>query len=92
MNTNGKGQREFEILININENPDKNNFLRVRLASNFKIAKFNDAKSNEVIEVAEKKVISNNATVGVYYWRKGSDYVKYSEKMIKKNIRVNNEF
>ena len=49
-------------------------------------------KSNEVIEVAEKKVISNNATVGVYYWRKGSDYVKYSEKMIKKNIRVNNEF
>jgi HAD superfamily hydrolase (TIGR01509 family) len=49
-------------------------------------------KSNEVIEVAEKKVISDNATVGVYYWRKGSDYVKYSEKMIKKNIRVNNEF
>ena len=48
--------------------------------------------SNEVIQVAEKKVISNNATVGVYYWRKGLDYVKYAEKMIKKNIRVNNEF
>jgi len=45
-----------------------------------------------VKEVAEKKVISNNATVGIYYWSKGSEYVKYAEKMINKNIRVNNEF
>jgi len=45
-----------------------------------------------VTEVAEKKVISNNATVGVYFWKKGSDYVKYANQMIKKNIRVNNEF
>ena len=43
-------------------------------------------------EVAEKKVISDKATVGVYYWKKGSDYVTSAEKMIKKNIRVNNEF
>ena len=47
---------------------------------------------NFVTEVAEKKVISKNATVGVYYWKKGSDYVKYAEQMINKNIRVNNEF
>ena len=47
---------------------------------------------NTVVEVAEKKVISDNATVGVYFWKKGSDYVKYAEQMIKKNIRVNNEF
>ena len=45
-----------------------------------------------VTEVAEKKVISKNATVGVYYWRLGSDYVQSAEEMIKKNIRVNNEF
>jgi dTDP-glucose pyrophosphorylase len=45
-----------------------------------------------VAEVAEKKVISDNATVGIYYWKKGSDYVKYAEQMISKNIRVNNEF
>ena len=45
-----------------------------------------------VAEVAEKKVISNNATVGIYYWVKGSDYVRYAESMITKNIRVNNEF
>ncbi len=46
----------------------------------------------EVSEVAEKKVISNTATVGLYYWKKGSDFVKYAKKMIKKNIRYKNEF
>lgn len=45
-----------------------------------------------VSEVAEKKPISDNATVGVYYWKKGSDYVKYAEDMIAKDIRTNNEF
>ena len=49
-------------------------------------------KHKIVSEVAEKKVISKNATVGVYYWKNGSDYVKYAENMIDKNIRVNNEF
>ena len=48
--------------------------------------------SNFVNEVAEKKVISNEATAGIYYWKKGSDYVEYAEEMIEKNIRVNNEF
>ena len=43
-------------------------------------------------EVAEKKPISNNATVGIYYWAKGSDYVKYAEQMIAADRRVNNEF
>lgn len=45
-----------------------------------------------VTEVKEKKPISNIATVGVYYYKKGSDYVKYAEQMINKNVRVNNEF
>lgn len=43
-------------------------------------------------EVVEKKVISNLATVGYYYWAKGSDYVKYAEQMIASNKRQNNEF
>lgn len=45
-----------------------------------------------VTEVKEKEVISNEATVGIYYWQRGSDYVKYAEQMIAKNVRVNNEF
>jgi len=57
--------------------------------------KWSFAKLNEqnlVVEVAEKKPISNIATVGFYYWKKGSDYVRYAERMIEKNIRTNNEF
>jgi hypothetical protein len=57
--------------------------------------KWSYAKLNEdgfVSEVAEKKVISDEATVGIYYWRHGSDYVKYAEQMIAKNIRTNGEF
>jgi HAD superfamily hydrolase (TIGR01509 family) len=45
-----------------------------------------------VTEVAEKNPISDIATVGYYYWKNGSDFVKYAEQMIDKNIRVNNEF
>ena len=47
---------------------------------------------NMVEEVAEKKPISRNATCGVYFWKKGSDYVKYAERMINNNSRINNEF
>jgi len=57
--------------------------------------KWSFAKVNEnglVTEVAEKNPISDIATVGVYYWKKGSDYVKYAEQMIEKNLRVKNEF
>jgi beta-phosphoglucomutase-like phosphatase (HAD superfamily)/dTDP-glucose pyrophosphorylase len=49
-------------------------------------------KNNKIVEVAEKIVISNNASTGIYGWAKGSDYVKYANQMIEKNIRVNNEF
>jgi dTDP-glucose pyrophosphorylase len=57
--------------------------------------KWSFAKTNEhgyVTEVAEKKPISDIATVGFYYWKHGSDYVKYAEEMIANNIRFNNEF
>ena len=47
---------------------------------------------NHVVEVAEKKVISSEATVGIYNFKKGCDFVHAAEKMIEKNIRTNNEF
>ena len=49
-------------------------------------------KEGNVIKVAEKNPISDIATVGIYYWKKGSDYVKYAEQMIEKDIRYNGEF
>ena len=57
--------------------------------------KWSFAKLNEkglITEVAEKNPISDNATVGFYYWKYGSDFVKYAEQMITNNTRVNNEF
>ena len=45
-----------------------------------------------VTEVAEKNPISDNATVGYYYWKHGSDFVKYANQMIANDVRVNNEF
>jgi len=46
----------------------------------------------KVLEVAEKVVISNHATVGIYYYKKGSDFISSTEAMIHKNIRHDNEF
>ncbi len=50
-----------------------------------------DLKS-KAIAVAEKTVISDNASAGLYYFRKGKDFVWAAEEMIKKNRRVNNMF
>ena len=57
--------------------------------------KWSFAKLNEdgfVTEVQEKNPISDLATIGFYYWKQGSDFVKYAEEMIEQDIRVNGEF
>ena len=45
-----------------------------------------------VTETAEKKVISNEATVGVYNFSHGKDLVKAANQMIADDVRVNGEF
>jgi len=45
-----------------------------------------------VSEVVEKKVISNEATVGIYNFARGRDFVSAADAMISRNLRVNNEF
>ena len=45
-----------------------------------------------VTETAEKKVISEDATVGIFNFSHGKDLVLAAKQMIKDNIRVNNEF
>ena len=57
--------------------------------------KWSFAKTNAngmVTEVKEKEVISNNATVGIYLFNKGKDFVNGTLDMIINNDRVNNEF
>ena len=60
-----------------------------------KDTKWSYAKTDEngnVVEVAEKNPISNNATVGYYYWKSGRQLIKNINDMIENNDRVNNEF
>jgi dTDP-glucose pyrophosphorylase len=45
-----------------------------------------------VMEVVEKQVVSNEATVGIYSFARGSDFVRATESMIGKDLRVNGEF
>lgn len=57
--------------------------------------KWSFAKVNDkglVTEVAEKNPISDMATVGFYYWKRGSDFVKFAEQMIERDVRVNGEY
>jgi dTDP-glucose pyrophosphorylase len=49
-------------------------------------------KDDSVTEVAEKRVISDKATVGIYYFKHGSDFVKAAQDMIHKRIKHNNEY
>jgi NDP-sugar pyrophosphorylase family protein len=45
-----------------------------------------------VAETREKVAISDLATVGIYLFRRGSDFVYWAVDMISRNERVNNEF
>lgn len=45
-----------------------------------------------VTEVAEKKVISNHATTGIYLWARGEDFTSAADAMIDADIRIKGEF
>ncbi len=62
----------------INNSPK---FSYVRLDSN-----------NNVVEIAEKVVISNFANTGSYYFSRGHYFVKYAQEMINRKSKTNNEY
>ena len=49
-------------------------------------------EDGRVVEVVEKRVVSDEATCGIYYWAHGSDFVRCAERMIAQDIRTNGEF
>jgi dTDP-glucose pyrophosphorylase len=49
-------------------------------------------KDGTVLETAEKKVISNHATAGLYYFARGEDCLRACETMIMKDIRTKGDF
>lgn len=57
--------------------------------------KWSYARINEdgmITEIREKEIISEYATVGIYYFAKGALFVENAIDMIVRNERVNNEF
>jgi NDP-sugar pyrophosphorylase family protein len=48
--------------------------------------------TGDIVEVVEKQVVSEHATVGIYNFARGSDFVSAAREMINANLRVNNEF
>lgn len=83
---------------------DQNGFENFMVSENLDGAMFvfdSDSNKNSYVEIddhglavrtAEKQVISPHATNGIYVWNKGVDFVWAAENMIRKNLRVNNEF
>lgn len=53
---------------------------------------FANIRNDLIVEVAEKRQISNNALAGIHYWKHGSDFVKYAEQMIANRDRQNGEY
>lgn len=49
-------------------------------------------ENNRIVEVREKKVISKDATIGLYHWAHTQDFFKDAEAMIADNHRENNEY
>lgn len=82
--------------IDINEylNSGKNydGFIMTMKADDPKWSYINYDEQNLVKEVREKEVISNEATVGIYNFTRGCDYVKFAHEMIDAGERVNGEF
>lgn len=83
---------------------EKNNFMFLKnlkfidgivFAFNATHPKWSFVKVNSdgyVTEVAEKNPISNVATCGIYWYRKGADFVWCADLMIKNKLKTNNEY
>lgn len=71
------------MVVTYDSNTEKNSYIRMET---------NQFGKECAVEVAEKRVISNYSLNGIHYWNMGRFFVDSAEKMIAKNIRVNNEF
>ena len=79
-------------VLNINLNEVVNNFIKNDYDAGTIHPKWSYVKLDEngfVIQAAEKRPISKNATTGFYYYRKAKDFLDSATAMIKKGASVN---
>lgn len=81
-----------ELINAINKYPDCDGFIPVFNSAESNLSYVKSESNGIIVEVAEKKVISSDATIGLYYFKKGSDFVWAANEMINKCEKVNNEF
>jgi|694.fasta_scaffold19605_4 dTDP-glucose pyrophosphorylase len=79
-----------EFINNINDNPDISYILTYKETSDK--CSYIRQSQGFVVEVREKQVISNEATVGVYHWAKTGDFFKDAEAMISSGIKEAGEY
>lgn len=75
----------------MNNNPDTSYILSF-YETDSKCSYVGRNKEGIITEIREKKVISNEATVGVYHWSKTSDFFIDCQQMIDDNVKDNNEY
>jgi dTDP-glucose pyrophosphorylase len=74
---------------------NKNNPDGLIITTNSDSCKWSYAKVNNngyITQVKEKEVISQYATVGIYYFKRGNDFIISADEMIHKELKVNNEY
>src|SRR3989339_488682 len=76
----------------LNKTEDTKGIIPIFRATNQKWSFVELNETGYVKRVAEKEPISNLATVGLYYFTQGKDFVWAAEQMITKNLRVSGEF
>jgi len=72
--------------------PDKDGLIMTMKESSNKWSYIELSPLKKITRVLEKEVVSDEATVGIYNYQHGADFVQAAESMILKNLRVNNEF
>ena len=73
-------------------NPEMDGLIMTMKENNNKWSYIELDTQNKIIRVVEKEAVSDEATVGIYNYKRGADFVYASESMIAKNLRANNEF
>jgi dTDP-glucose pyrophosphorylase len=72
--------------------PDCDGLIMTFAASDPKWSYVRKDGEGRIVEVVEKQVVSNEATVGIYNFRRGADFVRAARRMIAAGLRVNGEF
>lgn len=78
--------------LSVMDRPDVDGLIMTMWADDPKWSFVGFDAQGRVDRVIEKQVISHEATVGIYNFRRGRDFIDGAQEMIRRDLRVNNEF